>query len=559
MNYNKKSNLQDIKIQLKGIINTLKQKGQWDNVLNGDTLKNIKTIHEKHKKQDIKDIEKHLEGIVRINATINQIDLLNPMRETDKNIVSGSAFFITDTYLLSSYHVVNSAIKIEIKVLDKRYDIKIISFCEALDIVLLKVLGYHSKHYFELDNSDFIKMNDVVYTYGYPLGSNSIKITAGIVSGFEDDKIQIDAPINPGNSGGPLFNHRGKIIGINTSIIRFANNIGYATQINYCKNIFIIDNVNDEIPNLERGQINTNIFKYLNKYVLPKYFHFECVPIPTQILDTNSELEGGVIITKILDIRKLTMITEGPSDTMSINTKLQYIHSPIKKTLLKEIKPLREMVSQIHMNEEIDERDIITRVGEYHIDRLGMCYKTNNPNRKIPFESLLNNFRENVIPIELWKHTGFSYTKQEYLYTILDITNIFPIRYRYERLINTDITSIENEIFEYDGIIIQELNLNHIKYIFENQLFLDLSTYFINLIQYLNIDNWYEPILFISYINEESDKALLKNIVKGDIITHINETKCSTLKRLKKEIKRIKENGDKYFYLKTKTTNIYFN
>lgn len=538
----KQSNITDIKIQLKSIINSMKQKGQWDMKNNYETLKNVKSIHENIKNKDIRDIEKHLEGIVRINATIKQIDMLNPMRETDKMIVSGTAFFISDIYLLSCYHVVNSAIKLEIKVLDKRYDIKIVSFCEALDIVLLKVYGYYSKHYFELDNSDFIKMNDLVYTYGYPLGSDSIKITAGIVSGFEDDKIQIDAAINQGNSGGPLFNHRGKIIGINTSIIRFANNIGYATQINYCKNIFLIEDQ------------NTNTFKYLNNYVLPKYFHFECIPIPSQILDTNKEFEGGVIITKVLDIKKLPMIH-------NIEHKLQYIHTPIKKTYIREVDQLKEMTSRIHLNEEIEENDIITRVGDYNIDRLGMCYKTNNPNRKIPFETLLNNFRENIIPIELWKLTGLIYKKKEYLYTVLDITNIFSIRYRYDRLINRDITSITNEILELDGVIIQELNLNHIKYIFENKYFLDLSTYFINIIQYLNIDNWYEPVLFISYIDEESDKSLLKNIVRGDIITHINETKITSLKQLKKQINKLKDSSytKKYFYLKTKTTNIYFN
>jgi S1-C subfamily serine protease len=32
--------------------------------------------------------------------------------------------------------------------------------------------------------------------------------------------IQVDAPINPGNSGGPLFDHRGKVIGVTYAVLK---------------------------------------------------------------------------------------------------------------------------------------------------------------------------------------------------------------------------------------------------------------------------------------------------------------------------------------------------
>jgi serine protease Do len=52
-------------------------------------------------------------------------------------------------------------------------------------------------------------------------------VTGGIVSALNrdimetpyDDYIQTDAPINHGNSGGPLFDMRGRVVGINTAII----------------------------------------------------------------------------------------------------------------------------------------------------------------------------------------------------------------------------------------------------------------------------------------------------------------------------------------------------
>ena len=62
-------------------------------------------------------------------------------------------------------------------------------------------------------------------------------VTLGVISGIGRERlnlskyenfIQTDAAINPGNSGGPLFNLRGKIIGINTAIIHMAQGIGFA-------------------------------------------------------------------------------------------------------------------------------------------------------------------------------------------------------------------------------------------------------------------------------------------------------------------------------------------
>ncbi len=44
--------------------------------------------------------------------------------------------------------------------------------------------------------------------------------------------IQTDAAINPGNSGGPLLNLMGEVVGINTAIIRGAENLGFAIDSN---------------------------------------------------------------------------------------------------------------------------------------------------------------------------------------------------------------------------------------------------------------------------------------------------------------------------------------
>jgi serine protease Do len=43
--------------------------------------------------------------------------------------------------------------------------------------------------------------------------------------------LQTDAPINPGNSGGPLVDEQGRVVGINTMVLRNVQNIGFSIPI----------------------------------------------------------------------------------------------------------------------------------------------------------------------------------------------------------------------------------------------------------------------------------------------------------------------------------------
>jgi len=61
---------------------------------------------------------------------------------------------------------------------------------------------------------------------------------AGILSnvertdlGTETKVFQTDAAINPGNSGGPLFDHNGRVLGLNTYASSGANNLGFTIPI----------------------------------------------------------------------------------------------------------------------------------------------------------------------------------------------------------------------------------------------------------------------------------------------------------------------------------------
>ena len=88
-------------------------------------------------------------------------------------------------------------------------------------------------------DSDAVEVGDWVLAVGNPFGLSNT-VTSGIVS-FVDrpadggtPMIQTDAPINPGNSGGGLFDLRGQLVGIPTSIrapIQGNVGIGFAVPV----------------------------------------------------------------------------------------------------------------------------------------------------------------------------------------------------------------------------------------------------------------------------------------------------------------------------------------
>ncbi len=97
-----------------------------------------------------------------------------------------------------------------------------------------------------LGDSAAVQVGDPVAAIGSPFG-NENSLTVGVVSATHrsissltsayrlNDSIQTDAPINHGNSGGPLFDARGRVIGINAQIRTdasgAADGVGFAVPI----------------------------------------------------------------------------------------------------------------------------------------------------------------------------------------------------------------------------------------------------------------------------------------------------------------------------------------
>jgi len=173
----------------------------------------------------------------------------------------GTGFVVTPTgYILTSAHVVTDVVEsshpseahdvfIGFKDGD-RVKAKIVGWDGYDDVALLRVdPAAHRLVTVPLGDSSRVRPGDPVAAMGSPFG-NQDSITVGVVSAIHRsiasltssykvvDAIQTDAPITHGNSGGPLFDARGRVIGINAQIRSDsggAEGVGFAVPINAAK------------------------------------------------------------------------------------------------------------------------------------------------------------------------------------------------------------------------------------------------------------------------------------------------------------------------------------
>jgi 2-alkenal reductase len=174
------------------------------------------------------------------------------------NPSQGSGFVVSDKgYVLTSAHVITTAGNgTASKAADRVY----VGFKDG-DRVRASVIGWdifddvgllrvepeaHSLAPVPLGDSSKVVVGEPVAAMGSPFG-NEDSLAVGVVSATRrsiesltsqymvTDAIQTDAPITHGNSGGPLFDARGRVIGINAQIRSTsgeAEGVGFAMPIN---------------------------------------------------------------------------------------------------------------------------------------------------------------------------------------------------------------------------------------------------------------------------------------------------------------------------------------
>ncbi len=143
---------------------------------------------------------------------------------------SGSGvIYSADGYIITNYHVIEQADKIEVIDGKRTYNAQIVGADPSTDLAVLKV-DASGLPAIKVGTSRDLKVGEWVLAVGNPFNLTST-VTAGIVSAKArnihvvnsqfpiESFIQTDAAINPGNSGGALVNTRGELVGINTAIL----------------------------------------------------------------------------------------------------------------------------------------------------------------------------------------------------------------------------------------------------------------------------------------------------------------------------------------------------
>ena len=176
---------------------------------------------------------------------------IDPFRITERVSLSiGSGFIISaDGLVLTNSHVVFGYRAIAVTLDNGRtIQSELVGADPILDLALLRIpVPSKGLPVATLGDSGALRVGEEVVAIGNPLGLEQT-LTLGVVSGINRilpvspmslmfPLIQTDASINPGNSGGPLLNRCGEVVGITTSILAGAENIGFAVPVNVAKRV----------------------------------------------------------------------------------------------------------------------------------------------------------------------------------------------------------------------------------------------------------------------------------------------------------------------------------
>ena len=220
----------------------------------------------------------------------------------------GSGVLISENGMIwTASHVVKSAQIVRVEFSDGDiYEAEVLNSNSLADVALLKIgndFKLKDKKVAHIGDSDTLQIGEDVFVLGAPFGLKQ-SLSKGILSGrhipeslsndFTNIEIlQTDAAINHGNSGGPMFNMKGEVIGITSSIYSLYggfSGIGFAISSNTAKKLLM------EKPTIWSGMesmiVSGNIAKALN---IPQESGLLILDLSSKGVGTKIGLKGGTI------------------------------------------------------------------------------------------------------------------------------------------------------------------------------------------------------------------------------------------------------------------------
>ncbi|QDX79965.1 2-alkenal reductase [Denitratisoma sp. DHT3] len=169
--------------------------------------------------------------------------------EVQRRAGLGSGVVVSaDGYILTNYHVVETADAIEVALNDgRKVKGRIVGTDPESDLSIIKI-DADRLPVITFAQAESLRVGDVVLAIGNPFGVGQT-VTSGIVSALGrshlgintfENFIQTDAAINPGNSGGALVDSEGNLVGINTAIYSQSGGsmgIGFAIPVSLARTV----------------------------------------------------------------------------------------------------------------------------------------------------------------------------------------------------------------------------------------------------------------------------------------------------------------------------------
>lgn len=205
------------------------------------SLQNIAYATDEFPRDRSRNVLSFADKLEPVLPSVVRIGKLNANKEGNaqlSGIGSGAVIDAQNGFIITNAHVVEGGEAFVVSVLDGRVvEAKLIGIDTATDIAIVQANDLRVKAV-KIADSDRLRVGDVVFAVGYPLGLEQ-SLSLGVISGLGrsnsneglQDFIQTDAAINSGNSGGPLLDSRGRLVGINTAIVSRSggnNGIGFS-------------------------------------------------------------------------------------------------------------------------------------------------------------------------------------------------------------------------------------------------------------------------------------------------------------------------------------------
>jgi serine protease Do len=244
------------------------------------------------------ELEGQITGAVeRLSESVVGIDSTRLTRDYRFGVVpvegQGSGVIIDPRgIIVTNNHVIDESARVQVNLKDGRTFVgEVIGSDPATDVALVKVEA-ENLPFATLGDSEKLKVGQIVLAIGNALGlPGAPTVSMGLIGALGrplpgtdfvvEGLIQTDAAINPGNSGGPLADLDGKVIGMNTAMIPFAQGMGFAIPSETIKRIMDQINRNGRVVRPWIGISGMDV----NKFVARRY---------------NLPVEQGVLLAEVL-------------------------------------------------------------------------------------------------------------------------------------------------------------------------------------------------------------------------------------------------------------------